>query len=64
MFLQFQADIHGAPVVRSIVAETTAWGAAYAVGFAVGYWSGLDELRTNWPEGSRWRSKIDDENVQ
>ncbi|MES2171719.1 MAG: glycerol kinase GlpK [Actinomycetota bacterium] len=52
--MQFQADILGVPVVRPVVAETTALGAAYAAGLAVGYWSGLDELRSNWKEQKRW----------
>ncbi|NUT58992.1 MAG: glycerol kinase GlpK, partial [Agromyces sp.] len=52
--LQFQADILGVPVVRPVVAETTALGAAYAAGLAVGFWSGLDELRANWQEDRRW----------
>jgi glycerol kinase len=52
--LQFQADILGVPVVRPVVAETTALGAAYAAGLAVGFWSGLDQLRANWQEDRRW----------
>jgi glycerol kinase len=52
--LQFQADILGVPVVRPVVAETTALGAAYAAGLAVGFWSSLDELRANWQEDMRW----------
>lgn len=52
--MQFQADLLGVPVIRPVVAETTALGAAYAAGLAVGFWSGLDELRTNWREGGRW----------
>lgn len=52
--MQFQADVLGMPVVRPEVAETTALGAAYAAGLAVGFWSGLDELRANWREGARW----------
>jgi glycerol kinase len=52
--MQFQADILGVPVVRPVVAETTALGAAYAAGLAVGFWSNLDELRANWQEDSRW----------
>ena len=58
--MQFQADLLGIPVVRPVVAETTALGAAYAAGLAVGYWSGLDELRTNWQEAQRWEPLIDD----
>jgi glycerol kinase len=52
--MQFQADILGVPVLRPVVAETTALGAAYAAGLAVGYWSGLDDLRANWQQGERW----------
>jgi glycerol kinase len=52
--MQFQADILDVPVIRPKVNETTALGAAYAAGLAVGYWTGLDELRTNWAEGGRW----------
>ena len=58
--LQFQADILGVPVVRPVVAETTALGAAYAAGLAVGFWSGLDDLRANWQEDSRWEPKMDE----
>ena len=58
--MQFQADILGVPVIRPVVAETTALGAAYAAGLAVGFWSDLDELRANWQEGSRWEPKMDD----
>jgi glycerol kinase len=54
LLMQFQADILGVPVVRPVVAETTALGAAYVAGLAVGFWSGLDELRANWQEGARW----------
>ncbi len=46
--LQFQADILGVPIRRPIVAETTALGAAYLAGLAVGYWDGLDDIRNNW----------------
>ena len=46
--MQFQADILGVPVVRPVVAETTALGAAYAAGLAVGYWANLEDLRVNW----------------
>ena len=46
--LQFQADLLGVPVRRPVVAETTALGAAYLAGLAVGYWKDLDELRANW----------------
>lgn len=52
--MQFQADVLGVPVVRPRIAETTALGAAYAAGLAVGFWSGLEELRENWQEEHRW----------
>ena len=52
--MQFQADILGIPVVRPLIAETTALGAAYAAGLALGYWSDLDELRANWGEDKRF----------
>jgi len=52
--MQFQADILGLPVIRPVVAETTALGAAYAAGLAVDFWQGLDELRANWREDERW----------
>jgi glycerol kinase len=52
--MQLQADILGVPVSRPVVAETTALGAAYAAGLAVGFWRDTDELRTNWKEDRRW----------
>jgi len=60
LLMQFQADILGVPVVRPVVAETTALGAAYAAGLAVGFWSGLDDLRQNWQEDSRWEPKMEE----
>jgi glycerol kinase len=60
LLMQFQADILGVPVVRPVVAETTALGAAYAAGLAVGFWSGLDELRANWKEDRRWEPQLDE----
>lgn len=59
MLMQFQADVLGVPVVRPEVAETTALGAAYVAGLAVGFWSGLDELRANWSENHRWHPSLD-----
>jgi glycerol kinase len=52
--MQIQADVLGVPVSRPVVAETTALGAAYAAGLAVGFWSSTDELRANWNEAKRW----------
>jgi glycerol kinase len=57
--MQFQADILGVPVVRPKVTETTALGAAYAAGLAVGFWKDLDDMRANWGEDKRWESKMD-----
>ena len=60
LLMQFQADILGVPVIRPKVTETTALGAAYAAGLAVGFWSGLDKLRSNWAEDKTWRPRMDD----
>ncbi|MDQ2797709.1 MAG: glycerol kinase GlpK [Actinomycetota bacterium] len=54
LLMQFQADILGVPVVRPVVAETTALGAAYAAGLAVGFWSSTDEIRANWSADREW----------
>ena len=52
--MQFQADQLGVPVVRPVVAETTALGAAYAAGIATGYWNGEEDVIANWAEDKRW----------
>ncbi|SDE31940.1 glycerol kinase GlpK [Auraticoccus monumenti] len=57
--MQFQADVLGIPVVRPVVTETTALGAAYAAGLAVGFWDGLDELRDKWREDRRWEPAME-----
>jgi glycerol kinase len=54
LLMQMQADILGVPVVRPVVAETTALGAAYAAGLAVGFWKTLDSLRSNWKADRQW----------
>jgi glycerol kinase len=59
--MQMQADILNVPVSRPVVAETTALGAAYAAGLAVGFWSDTDELRANWNESKRWTPEWDDQ---
>lgn len=59
--MQFQADILGVPVIRPVVAETTALGAAYAAGLAVGFWSSEDDIRANWAEDKRWEPRMDGE---
>jgi glycerol kinase len=61
LLMQFQADILDVPVVRPKVAETTALGAAYAAGLAVGFWENLDELRANWQVEKRWVPQMESE---
>lgn len=58
--MQFQADILGVPVVRPKVIETTALGAAYAAGLAVGFWKDLGECSANWGEDKRWLPQMDE----
>ena len=55
--MQFQADLLGVEVVRPKVSETTALGAAYAAGLAVGFWKDLDDLRENWRMDKRWEPR-------
>jgi glycerol kinase len=55
LLMQFQADQLGVPVVRPKVAETTALGAAYAAGLAVGFWRSFSELRANWGKDKEWK---------
>ncbi|GAA1595342.1 MULTISPECIES: glycerol kinase GlpK [Kribbella] len=59
--MQMQADILGVPVSKPVVAETTALGAAYAAGLAVGFWKNKDELVQNWNEDKRWEPHWTDE---
>ncbi|MCO8274193.1 glycerol kinase GlpK [Actinoplanes sp. TRM 88003] len=59
--MQIQADVLGVPVSRPVVAETTALGAAYAAGLAVGFWKNTDELRENWNESQRWQPSWSEE---
>ena len=58
--MQFQADILDVDVVRPKVAETTALGAAYAAGLAVGFWESEDDIRNNWGEDKRWTPQMDE----
>jgi glycerol kinase len=58
MLMQFQADMLNVPVTRPRVLETTALGAAYAAGLAVGYWNGLDDLRANWRVAETWQPSM------
>ena len=59
LLMQFQADILDVEVVRPKVAETTALGAAYAAGIAVGFWNGEQDVRDNWAEGGRWKPTME-----
>ncbi len=58
LLMQFQADLLGVPVIRPKVAETTALGAAYAAGLAVGFWKDYDELRLNWGKDRDWKASM------
>ena len=58
MLMQFQSDLLGVPVVRPTVSETTALGAAYAAGLAIGYWRDTNELRKNWGKDVEWKPKM------
>ena len=59
--MQIQADVLGVEVSKPVVAETTALGAAYAAGLAVGFWKDPEDLRANWQEDKRWSPTISDE---
>lgn len=59
LLMQFQADLLNVPVIRPRVAETTALGAAYAAGLAVGFWKNLDELRLHWGKDQEWKPRMD-----
>ncbi len=61
LLMQFQADMLDVPVIRPKVAETTALGAAYAAGLAVGFWENQDELRVNWHRDVAWQPHMDAE---
>jgi glycerol kinase len=60
LLMQFQADLLSVPVVRPRVAETTALGAAYAAGLAVGFWENLEDLRLNWQVDKTWQPQMDE----
>ena len=59
LLMQFQSDILDKPVVRPAVKETTALGAAYAAGLAVGFYKNLDDLRANWAIDKTWKPNMD-----
>ena len=59
LLMQLQADTLGAPVIRPKVLETTALGAAYAAGLAVGFWPDQKALKANWKKSAEWKPKLD-----
>jgi len=59
LLMQFQADLLGVPVIRPKVTETTALGAAYAAGLAVGYWSDTNDLKRNWEVDKTWEPRME-----
>jgi glycerol kinase len=60
LLMQFQADILNLPVVRPVIKETTALGAAYAAGLAVGFYKDIDDLRANWAIDHTWNPNMDE----
>ncbi|HEV7605259.1 MAG TPA: glycerol kinase GlpK, partial [Candidatus Limnocylindrales bacterium] len=60
LLMQFQSDVLGVPVIRPKVAETTALGAAYAAGLAVGFWDAVEDLRANWAKDKEWQPALDE----
>jgi glycerol kinase len=52
--MQLQADVMGTEIVRPEITETTALGAAYAAGLAIGYWDSIEDIKANWREAKRW----------
>ena len=61
LLMQFQSDLVNVPVIRPVVAETTALGAAYAAGLAVGFWKDFNELTANWKQDKVWMPNMADE---
>lgn len=59
--MQFQADLLQAPVIRPKILETTALGAAYLAGLAVGYWKDHDEINQQWKEDHRFNPTMNDD---
>jgi glycerol kinase len=60
LLMQFQADLLNVPVLRPKIAETTALGAAYAAGLAVGFWKDRSELRSHWAVDKEWKPHMDE----
>lgn len=64
LLMQFQADILNVPVIRPVITETTALGAAFAAGLCVQYWSGLEDLRKHWQVDKVWQPIMSEEERQ
>lgn len=64
LLMQFQADILNVPVIRPVITETTALGAAFAAGLCVQYWSGLEDLRKHWQVDKVWQPMMGEEERQ
>jgi glycerol kinase len=60
LLMQFQSDLLNVPVIRPAITETTALGAAYAAGLAVGYWASMEELKRYWSVDKIWQPQMDD----
>ncbi|BBO76709.1 glycerol kinase [Desulfosarcina widdelii] len=61
LLMQFQADLLDVPVIRPSITETTALGAAYAAGLAVGFWTSMEELKQYWSVDKTWQPRMDDD---
>ncbi|WP_064440752.1 glycerol kinase GlpK [Hoyosella altamirensis] len=59
LLMQFQADMLDVPVIRPVVSETTALGAAYAAGLAVGFWDDVEDVRSNWAQDKAWQPSME-----
>ncbi len=64
LLMQFQSDILNVEVIRPVITETTALGAAYAAGLAVGFWKDIDDLASNWQAGKTWTPSMNEETRQ
>lgn len=60
LLMQFQSDLLGLPVIRPAITETTAVGAAYSAGLAVGFWTSMEELKRHWSANRTWQPQMDD----
>ena len=59
--MQLQADVMGIDIVKPLITETTALGAAYAAGLAIGFWKSTDEVKAQWRQDQRWKPESDEE---